>query len=568
MAEWALSQGAVLPAPAAACAAMAWRQKGQLYVTVVAKATFAFASDAPMTRVKPKPVVREEVHHDNFPARSIRFTPDLVPRLERADVLFTGHAHVPGGGVLETMPVRLGVFDGSTALVHKTLIIRQKGGFQSIPIVYERAYGGIGWQDNPYGVGLKEASGEPSIVDPLDPARTIGFGPISRMMPARKRRLGALKTSALRADIVQIPDAFEWEYFQAAPADQQTASLTGDEWIVMDGIHPAQARSRMRLPSARGAARVHGLGDFGVREGEPIDLTLDLLHIDGEERCVTAAFRASFGVPSEEALPAVRILAGVEVSGDPIAWPAPPGRASSSAPKAAAPAAKAPSVSMTSTITLGDEDLEPVDEEESDLDKTHLLGEDTTVATGPKTGADAGKAALPFQASAAPSPLAAPRAGAAAAPRSSNLGGTFALAPDEAHYAARRKATPFESGPVPRAAPPTPAAPPMPVAPPTPFAPPPLISAPPALTAPVAPPAQTAPVAPPAPATPPVQSAPVAPPPPVAEKPAEKKGSPWADAPEAPAPAPSPVKPPQKAAGPPAPSNTLKRGLYDRFGKP
>jgi hypothetical protein len=43
---------------------------------------------------------------------------------------------------------------------------------QKMPIVYERAYGGIGWPDNPYGVGFKEGTGEPTVLDPFEPART------------------------------------------------------------------------------------------------------------------------------------------------------------------------------------------------------------------------------------------------------------------------------------------------------------------------------------------------------------------------------------------------------------
>ncbi|WP_437909686.1 hypothetical protein WME95_18455 [Sorangium sp. So ce327] len=46
----ALLRGAVTPLKGAAAAAIAWRTQGRHYVTVIAKASFAFAIDAVMWR--------------------------------------------------------------------------------------------------------------------------------------------------------------------------------------------------------------------------------------------------------------------------------------------------------------------------------------------------------------------------------------------------------------------------------------------------------------------------------------------------------------------------------------
>src|SRR5262249_46947982 len=150
------------------------------------------------------------------------------PYLNRADVLFTGSAYTASGAVVETAHVRLGVFDGSRRLLDKTLIVRRWGGFSDIPIVYERAFGGIGWPDNPFGVGVP--SGDPSVIDPNDPRRTAGFGPIGKSLHARRGLLGSLSPDALKHPIPVIPDDFRWEYFQAAPPDQRVDFLRGDEW--------------------------------------------------------------------------------------------------------------------------------------------------------------------------------------------------------------------------------------------------------------------------------------------------------------------------------------------------
>src|SRR5277367_2789840 len=94
----------VTPLPGSAAGSVVWRRHGQLYVTVIVKASFAFAPDAEMTEAEPQPILRDEVHHGNSPARSVRFTSDLAPYLARADVTFTGHAHAPPGGAVHHLP--------------------------------------------------------------------------------------------------------------------------------------------------------------------------------------------------------------------------------------------------------------------------------------------------------------------------------------------------------------------------------------------------------------------------------------------------------------------------------
>ncbi|WP_437742804.1 DUF2169 domain-containing protein [Sorangium sp. So ce1504] len=314
----------VTPLNGAAAAAVAWRSRGELHITVIVKATFAFAADAEMPRVEPQQVVHGEVHHGNNPGRSVRLTSDLAPHLERADVLFTGHAHAPPPGApVHDLPVRLAISDEDGPLLDKELLVKDRAGFQRMPLVYERALRGENDQENFLGVqGTGDASEpEANIVDPLQPARAAGFGPIARAWPARRRLLGATPRKALDAAIAEIPDPFEWAYYQAAPPDQRTRYLRGGEWIELHGLHPTLPRLRMRLPEARGRARVHGLSAFGVGEGHPLELNADMLRIDGDEQRCTLVFRGNLVVPDEAALAAATLVAGVELPGEPLEWP-------------------------------------------------------------------------------------------------------------------------------------------------------------------------------------------------------------------------------------------------------
>src|SRR4051812_24327925 len=112
-----LLQDAVEPLGGAAASALVWRAGGRLQVTMLAKATFAFAQGTEMQLASPQAILRDEVHHGRNPARSVRFTSDLVPYLGRADVLFTGHAHAPAGAPQQLTQVRLGIFGGNKALL-------------------------------------------------------------------------------------------------------------------------------------------------------------------------------------------------------------------------------------------------------------------------------------------------------------------------------------------------------------------------------------------------------------------------------------------------------------------
>ncbi|WP_437320735.1 DUF2169 domain-containing protein [Sorangium sp. So ce385] len=315
----ALPRGAVTPLKGAAAAAIAWRTQGRHYITVIAKASFAFAIDGVMWRTDPQEILRAEVHHDKNPARSVRWSGDLAPYLGRADVVFTGDAHAPRGTEVQSLPVRLAVYSAGGWVLDKRLLVRDKGPFRKIPLVYERAACGADSWENPF--GREPMDGPANIVDLQDPARPAGFAPLARASPVRRRLLGSTPRKALEEPNADIPAGFDWSYFQAAPADQQIAFLQGDEWIVLEHVNPAAPRLQMRLPGARGVARIRGLAASAAADGELIELNADTLRIDGVEQRCTVVWRRVFPVSGEDAFAAVRIVAGVEIEGEETAWP-------------------------------------------------------------------------------------------------------------------------------------------------------------------------------------------------------------------------------------------------------
>jgi hypothetical protein len=345
----------------AAAETVLWQMGGRLHVTVVVKASFAFTVDAAMVRLDPEDILRAEIHHNKNPMRSVRFTGDLAPFQPLCDVVLTGHACAPAGTTVEALSARLVLFRDEP-LLDKTLHVRgdaqgaETVPFERIPLMFERSFGGIGWEQNPLGVGAGTAisAKSPNVFDPVEPTRVAGFGPISRGWPMRKRLLGTADRKALDRPIAEIPIDFDWTYYQAALPDQRTGYLTGSEWVILDGMNPAHEHIQSYLPGARAFARIYGVADGG--SGHVLPLSADLLRIDTDALTCSVTWRGSFPVQGEGALGAVTIVAGVESDGHPILWPAPPSSSSPLPPldRPTVVLAASPFLPMVETVMLGD----------------------------------------------------------------------------------------------------------------------------------------------------------------------------------------------------------------------
>lgn len=384
---------AIVAAPPATATTVVWRRAGELRVTVVVKAAFVIVPEGPMALAEPEAIITAEVHHGGSVARSVRLTADNAPRVPQPEVLLTGSACAPEGQTVHSMSVRLALFR-EAALLDKTLYVYGDDGgaapFERIPLVYERAYGGLGFTANPLGTGILELASKPNLLHRERAAEVACFAPIARTWPQRRRLVSPAARKGLDAPLMEIPDDLDWSYFQASPADQRVARIVGDEWVVLEGMSATMPRLRSRLPSARALAVVHGASDLpgsGLSEGGRLDLVADTLRIDADRLGCTVVWRGDFAVAGEEALAALRIYAGVEAEGAPIVWPAP----------APAPA----------------EGEEEAAEEIIELDSDVLLPLSTVTLENQPEGEEPVKPAVPFVASlpgAAPVILAEPTA--------------------------------------------------------------------------------------------------------------------------------------------------------------
>ncbi|WP_437296151.1 DUF2169 domain-containing protein [Sorangium sp. So ce426] len=320
------------PAPRAlghaAAAVRPFRSRGRVMLAVVVKATFRLDHKRAMSPLPPAPIVAADVRAARAaadPRAAISAAAEMAPFLPRADILLGGHAWARGRSPAPLVPVRLRVGLDAAVLLDKALhVYGDRGGngrgapqpFLAMPLGYERALGGAADPDNPAGVDPR-AGRAPNIIDPRQPARAAGLGPIAAHWPARQRRLGNADPRGVQAPWPVVPDGFDWAYFQAAPADQQTPYLRGNEWILIEGMHPDLDRIEAWLPGPVAEARV-AFG--GAAQPQALPLVADMLVIDADRWLCSLVWRASALLPGEEILASVRVTARVALPGEAVPW--------------------------------------------------------------------------------------------------------------------------------------------------------------------------------------------------------------------------------------------------------
>lgn len=313
--------------------ALVWRRSGRLSLTIVVKATLALVNEGVARLGAPIEIFHAE--RSRAAGSSILAESDMVPYKPRVDVTYVGFAWAPRP--VQAITARLGVH-GETEVLERALQVvgerhsatAQPSPFVRMPIVYERAWSGLGGE-NP--IGVPQRSGRiANLFDPADPNRPACFGPVSRSFPARQRLLGSVDPRSLEQPTPDPQGSGVWaldvagnlpfEYFLASPADQRLDLFTGNETIVLENLVEGQSRLHTRLPGIKALAKV-----FGATlppQGQAIDLIADTVAIDGGERTVSITWRGTIPVPGTESLlRSLHVMTGVEYPGYPMQWPSP-----------------------------------------------------------------------------------------------------------------------------------------------------------------------------------------------------------------------------------------------------
>lgn len=246
---------------------------------VAVKATFDILPDGGTvpSSVQP-PVLRVAEHHGEPGHSSIKYEADLVLTKRTTDIIVVGHAHAPGGVPVKELDVGFKV--GPVQKMLRVFGDRHWGAFGAtgaepfvkMPLVYERAYGGVDRQSgspdkdwewrNPVGTGFAVSGGNatglvlPNVEHPDDligswrdrPA-PAGFGVVASHWQPRAGWAGTYDERWMKTRQPLLAEDLDDRFFQCAPADQQTPDfLLGGEPVVLLRMAPGGGDLRFNLP--------------------------------------------------------------------------------------------------------------------------------------------------------------------------------------------------------------------------------------------------------------------------------------------------------------------------------
>lgn len=213
-----------------------------------------------------------------------------IPK-SRSEILVVGAAHPPGGRPAATCPVtvRVGQIEKSLWAIGDRFwrggVPTQPEPFTAMPITWDRAFGGEGFDDNPKGKGFAPVGDvhalpnielpRAMIQSPKDRPEPASFGPIDFTWPQRFSRVGTYDQRWLDTRFPGFAEDLDWRIWNmAAPDQQQEAPFAGNEPILVENMHPDEPRLTSYLPGLKGRA-------FITRKPTPMKLE------EVELRCTT-----------------------------------------------------------------------------------------------------------------------------------------------------------------------------------------------------------------------------------------------------------------------------------------
>jgi hypothetical protein len=265
---------------------MAVQKDGRELLVVVVKGTFTIPppGEEPKLAEEQVPLVETDVFTGEPGFSAALYENDFAPRKPRCDVLLNGSAYAPQGKPVERVTVSLRVgsmkksFDvvgnrkWQAGMLYYTISAIEP--FTKMPISYDNAFGGIDkanpdhlhyYPTNHAGVGYHvhtspkamndkplpntEETGNP-IKAPAGKYKPMAFGPVGRAWQPRVTLAGTYDQNWMDNVHPFLPADFKEEYFQAAPADQQTAYLHGGEEVELVNLTP-EGRTVFKLPAMR-----------------------------------------------------------------------------------------------------------------------------------------------------------------------------------------------------------------------------------------------------------------------------------------------------------------------------
>lgn len=240
-------------------------------VLLVVKATFELTDEVCTLASEQVPCLGEVPWDDGG---SLRTEGDYALIKPEGEWYLTGTACAPAPATIVPVTVRVGELQKRLAVWGDRRWQRGLLGsrpsepepFTSMPLRWERSFGGPAFEANPVGRGIEAvetATGPalmlPNIEGPAHPivsreARPApaGMFAIPGTWPARAARTGTYDELWKRSRWPFLPKDFDFAFYNCAPADQRRQGFwRGDEVLELSGLSPTRPRIATRLPGLR-----------------------------------------------------------------------------------------------------------------------------------------------------------------------------------------------------------------------------------------------------------------------------------------------------------------------------
>jgi len=311
---------------------MSRQRRGDWRATVVLKAAYRLVADGIAVPDEEKPPVAGD-DDPAEPGTAPRYASDFVPYKPRADFLVVGDAHVPGGKPIGACRVSIAIGEHRKSLAvfgDRQWRLGPAGArpgepqpFTTMPLGYERAYGGSSDRRNPVGCGADVRPGQPLpnieqlddlIAQSLDRPEPAGFGPLGMMWQPRIGTAGTYNTAWKEQRWPWFPVDFDWAFFNAAPADQRFPFFRGDEALAFENLHPEHALYRSRLPGVVARMFVARAAQDEQESFEEVRSRLDTVWVDLAAERLVLLWRGVIRVRS----PRMREIAAICTALEPL----------------------------------------------------------------------------------------------------------------------------------------------------------------------------------------------------------------------------------------------------------
>lgn len=259
-----------------------WRRRGRTRVTAIVKASFAMIHAGFAMPTEPVPITLED--HGDRPS-------DLWPQLSFPQAALIGDAVSVGREPVRALAVRLAIWKRVLKLDKTLHVFGARRSVEDVPSTFSQAR--FAWElsprgengTNPHGV---KAGLPPSVVHPRREGEPAGFGIIPWDRPERGM-LGKVAPPVPGPEPWTWPDDVLPEAFSCVSRDQWLPVIDGDEWILVEGVHPEIARFATRLPMP--VARAELRDESG--RCEPFSLAIDTLFVDAHTKTVSLVWRGA-----------------------------------------------------------------------------------------------------------------------------------------------------------------------------------------------------------------------------------------------------------------------------------